>query len=64
MKFGKIILASLKLFSVFLAPSSSGSDNPATVSIDESKYQVCNEVSAAFKELWNYKVEFKYVVAK
>ena len=49
MKSGKKILASLKLSSVFLGPSSSWSDNAATA--DESKYQVCNEVSAAFKEL-------------
>ena len=64
MKFGKKILASLNLFSVFLGPSSSHSDNATTVSIDESKCQVCNEVSAAFKELRNYKIEFKYVVVK
>ena len=51
MKFGKKILASLKLFSILLGPSSSCSDNAATVSIDESMYQVCNEVSTAFKEL-------------
>ena len=44
MKFGKKILASLILFSVFLGPSSSQSDNVVTVSIDQSKYQVCNEV--------------------
>ena len=44
------MLASRKLFSVFLGPSSSRSDNAATGSIDESKYQVCNRVSVAFKE--------------
>ena len=51
MKFGKKILASLKLFIAILGPSSSRSGNAATVSIDESKYQVCNEASGAFKEL-------------
>ena len=51
MKFGEKILASVKLFSVFLGPSSSRSNNAVTIIIDQSKYQVCNEVSAAFKEL-------------